>query len=396
MMAPIFRSALMPSDLDPRRTADKARIVDIATDRTLPAYYYTDPAVQEIEKRELFFHTWQFVCHASELDGPGKFVTTAIFDQELFLVRGGDGEIRAFYNVCAHRGHPLVEGRGEQARLVCPYHAWTYDLTGQLIGVRRGKGTTSITKSEIGLVEVRMDRILDMIFVNLDPKAEPLATYAAGLADELTDAIPGLDSFVPRPRAPVAEVPMACNWKLIVDNFLECYHCETAHPTFCDMFHASDVTHRFYAHYMRQHLPSAHKSLTAAYPIDLENDLLDGNFWYLFPNTLFGQTPGTPSLTVSTIIPTGPETAIRRRNLMVAPDFDVERDKAREVFGRNYVGAEDKALCEGVQRGMRQQGFNQGLYMIDPDQENFTEEGVRFFHSRYVAALEEKVASATR
>ena len=91
-----------------------------------------------------------------------------------------------------------------------------------------------------------------------------------------------------------------------------------------------------------------------------------------------------------------PQYATRRRHLLEAPDFDPERDKAREVFGRTYVGAEDKALCEGVQRGMRQQGFNQGLYMIDPDQENFTEEGVRFFHSRYTAALEATIAAATR
>ena len=387
----------MASDLDTRRLAEKARITDIATDKTLPAYYYTAPDVLELEKRELFFRSWQFACFAQELERPGSFVTMSIFDQEIFLVRGADEEIRAFYNVCVHRGHPLVEGRGETSRLICPYHAWMYDLTGQLVGVRRGKGTTEIAKSEIGLTEVRVDRVLDLVFVNLDPRAEPLATYAAGLAESIEARIPGVRDFVVKPGAgPQRTVEMKCNWKAIVDNYLECYHCETAHPTFCDMFHACDVTHEFARNHMLQHLPSAGKAETAAYPIDLDNDLLDGNFWFLFPNTTIGQSPGTPSLFVSSVVPHGPETATRRGYSIVAPDFDPERDRARSEWSMSHVVAEDAALCEAVQRGMRQQGFNQGLYMIDPDQENFTEEGVRFFQSRYAAVMEERLAAETR
>ena len=110
----------MASDLDARRLADKAKIVDIATALTLPAYYYTDPAVLEIEKRELFFRSWQYACHASDLAEPGSYATMSIFDQNIALVRGQDGEIRAFYNVCVHRGHQLIDGSGKTGRLVCP------------------------------------------------------------------------------------------------------------------------------------------------------------------------------------------------------------------------------------------------------------------------------------
>ena len=95
---------------------------------------------------------------------------------------------------------------------------------------------------------------------------------------------------------------------------------------------------------MRQHLPSAGKAETMAYPIDLENDLLDGNFWFLFPNTTIGQLPGTPSLFVSSIVPTGPETAIRRGYSIVSPDFNEERDRARREFSMKYVVAEDEGL----------------------------------------------------
>lgn len=386
----------MASDLDTRRTADKARITDIATARTLPAYYYTDCAVWEIEKSELFFTSWQYACHAAALPGPGSYTTMSIFDQDIVLVRGQDDVVRAFYNVCAHRGHQLVQGSGEAGRLVCPYHAWTYALDGSLIGVRRGRATTQVARSEICLSEVRVERLLDFYFVNLDAGAEPLARYAAGLADQIAAAVPGWEHFVPTSNWRIFDDPFRCNWKTLVDNYLECYHCETAHPTFCDMFHACDVTHDFARNHMRQHLPGAGKSETLAYRIDLENHLLDGNFWFLFPNTLIGQVPGEPSLSISRIIAASPGTCSRDTQLFVRPGADPEHLAARDRFASEFVGAEDRAIVESVQRGLNQRGFNQGLYMIDPDEENFTEEGVRFFHHRYTEAMEDVLAARTR
>lgn len=386
----------MASDLDTRRTADKAPIAEIATARTLPAYYYTDEAVLAIERRELFYRSWQFACHASALAKPGDFATLSIFDQDIVLIHGHDGEVRAFYNVCLHRGHQLVEGSGNTGRLVCPYHAWTYRLDGQLIGVRRGEGSTEIAKSRICLSAVRAERLLDFWFVNLDASAEPLSSCAAGLEEEIRAAIPGLETFVPTGNWRVFDEPFACNWKALIDNYLECYHCETAHPTFCDMFDCTQIRHRFARNHMVQHLPGAGRSETAAYRIDLANHLIDGNFWFLFPNTLIGQVPGEPSINISRVIPQGPERCIRDTRLFVRPGADPEHLAARDSFASEFVGAEDRALVESVQRGMHQQGFNQGLYVIDPEEETYTEEGVRFFHSRYAAALEEAIREGTR
>ena len=172
----------MALDQDLTRVAEKTRITGLATEKTLPAAWYIDPAVLEVEKNHLFFRTWQYACHASELARPGDYVTLSLFDQDIVLTHGADGQIRAFYNVCLHRGHQLVEGAGNKARMVCPYHAWTWALDGRLIGVRRGKTTTQVDKSEICLTSVRVDRLLDFVFVNLDPDAMPLADYASGLA----------------------------------------------------------------------------------------------------------------------------------------------------------------------------------------------------------------------
>jgi len=181
------------------------------------------------------------------------------------------------------------------------------------------------------------------------------------LADQIAAAVPGLSGFERRDNWRAFDSPFACNWKALVDNYLECYHCETGHPTFCDMFQACDVTHNFAGNHMRQHLPSANKSETAAYRIDLNNDLLDGNFWFLFPNTLIAQVPGPPSINISRIVALSPEDCNRATDLFTTPDADPARLAERDKFASEFVGAEDRALVESVQKGMRQQGFNQGL-----------------------------------
>ena len=224
--------------------------------------------------------------------------------------------------------------------------------------MRRGRGTTEVAKSEICLTEIRVDRLLDFVFVNLDPEAEPLESYSDGLAEAIDATIPGSSAFRRTSNWRVFDDPFRCNWKALVDNYLECYHCETAHPTFCDMFHACDVKHSFARNHMLQHLPGAGKSETLAYRIDLENHLIDGNFWFLFPNTLIGQVPGAPSLSISRVVPTSAETCVRDSQLFVAPDADPEHLAARDRFASEKVGAEDRALVESVQKGMHQQAFN--------------------------------------
>ncbi|MEX0310806.1 MAG: aromatic ring-hydroxylating dioxygenase subunit alpha, partial [Tateyamaria sp.] len=109
--------------------------------RTLPARYYTDPAVFAVERAGVLAHTWQFACHAADLRGPGAYATFEIAGESLFAVRGRDGVIRAFYNVCQHRAHQLVQGTGTTRVIVCPYHAWTYELTG---GLRSGPNIKAV------------------------------------------------------------------------------------------------------------------------------------------------------------------------------------------------------------------------------------------------------------
>ncbi|MDH3667210.1 MAG: aromatic ring-hydroxylating dioxygenase subunit alpha [Paracoccaceae bacterium] len=373
----------MPSELDPRSRAERAPLLDIAGSRALPSWAYTDPDLWRAEFPAIFFRHWHYVCHDSALAEPGDYVTTAIHDQELFLTRGHDGGIRAFYNVCAHRGHVLVEGRGSKNRLVCPYHAWTYDLTGRLIGAPGSGKTEGFVRSDICLSDVRVDQMLGFVFVNLDPDAPPLAEYVGDLPEVMRAAVPGLEDMRPQQGTDYFGQDIACNWKVLVDNFLECYHCEPAHPSFSDLLDVPGTTHAFGANYTQQHVPGACKAENAAYPLDLEHDFIDGTFWLLYPNTIMGYLPGDPNFFISRVDPHAPERCRRHADQMVLLGADSQRDEQRRQWARDYVVAEDIALCEAVQRGMRSKGFAQGHYIINPDDENFTEECVRFFHRRY-------------
>ncbi len=383
----------MPSELDPRRQSERALPLDIATSRALPGWAYTDPALWQAEFGRIFFRHWHYVCHESALAELGDYVTTVIHDQELFLTRGHDSEIRAFYNVCAHRGHVLVEGRGSKNRLVCPYHAWTYDLTGQLIGAPGLGKTEGFVRSEICLSDVRVEQMLGFVFVNLDPDAPSLANYVGDLPDMMRAAVSGIEDMRPQQGIEYFGQDIACNWKVLVDNFLECYHCEPAHTSFSDLLDVPGTKHAFGANYTQQHVPGACKAENAAYPLDLEKDFTDGTFWLLYPNTIMGYLPGDPNFFISRVDSRAPDRCRRHADQLNLPGMDGERDEKRRKWARDYVVAEDISLCEAVQRGMRSKGFDQGHYVINPEDEKFTEECLRFFHRRYAGQMREALSA---
>ena len=126
--------------------------------RTLPGRYYCDPEIFEQEKRRIFQHSWQYVGHVSMLPAPGSYIVREILDQSLFLLRDREGELRAFFNVCQHRAHRLLEGEGQLAAIVtCPYHGWAYDLAGALRSARGAEGLEGFDKKDFSLVPVRLD-----------------------------------------------------------------------------------------------------------------------------------------------------------------------------------------------------------------------------------------------
>ena len=159
---------------------------------SLAAKYYTDPEVFKLETNGLLARTWQFAVHASQLKETGDYFTFDMAGESLFCIKGRDGEIRTFYNVCQHRAHQLVSGQGQTRVVVCPYHAWTYELTGELRAGPNIKAVEGFDKSSICLTFVRTEVFLGFIFVNLDNDAKPMDEWFPNVRTELESYIPPL------------------------------------------------------------------------------------------------------------------------------------------------------------------------------------------------------------
>ena len=361
--------------------------------RTLAARYYIQPDILEQEKENVFFRTWQYACHASQLAEPGSFVTMEIFDQKLLLSKGHDDIIRAFYNVCPHRGHTLVEGSGVKTRFTCPYHAWTFSLDGRLRGMPRGENTDAPSRSGICLSEVRVDRLIDFIFVNLDPEAQPLSEFVPGLEEQIREVVPDLsDMALVTGDQLGASYPCEANWKVLVDNYLECHHCGVAHDTFNDIMDIANSKFSLHPNYTHQIAPTKKIENNRAFPLNLEHDVTVAHFWYMYPNIGFGLFPGARAFYLSAWTPITVDQAHRTSTFLEpkAPTDPgmLERSRARSKWSSSVVTLEDKALCENVQIGLHQRGYTQGWYVTDPEQHGISEHAMRHFHDLYLAAME--------
>ena len=193
----------------------------------IPLGRYTDPAFYELEIHSLFGRTWLYACHDSELAGPGSYLLTDIVGAPVLLVRGNDGQVRAFYNACRHRGAPVVRGaRGTARLLVCQFHSWSYDLEGTLVRVPDEGDFVGLCREERGLPPVRCESWGGWWFVNLDPEAPALRDFLHPITTLLADV-----AASPLRVIDAKSVDLACNWKILAEGFLEVYHARTVHPT---------------------------------------------------------------------------------------------------------------------------------------------------------------------
>jgi Rieske 2Fe-2S family protein len=201
---------------------------------TLPGHFYTDPAIFELEQAKIFEARWFAVARSSEVSTPGKFKTVDVGRESVILVRGRDRQLRAFFNVCRHRGAKLcVEESGEAKRnLQCPYHAWTYGLDGKLVAAPNLTKMQDIDRTEYGLVNVHLREWLGYAWVCLADEPPSFEDTVIGAATQrLGDAEAinswGIDELQVGRRI---TYDVKANWKLIIENFMECYHCATIHP----------------------------------------------------------------------------------------------------------------------------------------------------------------------
>jgi choline monooxygenase len=318
---------------------------------TLPWGWYTDAEILRREQERIFRCTWQYAGPAEHVAEPQTFLTCRAGDVPVVAVRDREGALRAFVNVCRHRGSVVAEGRGRRATLQCPYHAWTYGLDGSLTAAPRADRERGFDPSGLSLLPVAVDTWGPFVFVNPDSEATPLAKTLGSLPR----IVSGLDSLRFHHRA---EYELAANWKIACENFLECYHCPVAHPAFSAVV---DVDPDAY-------VLEAHETFWSQFARLRENESAPaGQFHLVFPNVKLNVYPGPPNLSIGPVLPSGPHRASGYLDYFFPEDAD-EGWIGELISFDAQVGREDTKLVESVQRGVQAGVIDHGRLLPESEQ----------------------------
>jgi phenylpropionate dioxygenase-like ring-hydroxylating dioxygenase large terminal subunit len=355
---------------------EKGNFTEVAHDSfTLPSRYYTDPDIHQQEIHNIFLRSWLYAGHITDLPETGDYFTQDLAGQPIMVVHGQDGELRAFFNVCQHRGHMLLSGKGQvKSRIVCPYHAWCYGLDGSLATARLTRDVPGFDKTEFGLKPIQHTVVAGLIFINFDSNATPEDGDLPDFEKTIIDHLPQMSEFAANHRF---DFDVAANWKVVIDNFSEGYHIHVAHPTLATLYNekggASQIGKR-YGFYQK----TAHPGFAGLDTKGGEPYLT----WFLWPNLCLLSLPGSAQLIVLRINPNGPGRSLEHADIYSrtgdqSPSLEAVKSLFAEMFNR-----EDIALVESVQRGLGSLGYDQGRYVADLEGSWFTESALHRFHSQ--------------
>ncbi|MEP1207678.1 MAG: ring-hydroxylating oxygenase subunit alpha [Rhizobiaceae bacterium] len=351
---------------------------------SLRAEAYVDPRWFDLDQQAIVSRSWQWVCHVEKLRAPGSYIAVQIAGQPIAVVRDQQGALRAFYNVCKHRAHELLSGEGNTSRILCPYHAWVYRLDGRLARAPHTENLEDFDTDAICLDQVQVEEFCGFIFVNLDRDAESLSAQSKDLETEIRHWAPDIDQLTFGHRL---SYEIESNWKNVVDNFLECYHCPTAHKDFCELVDMDTYKVTTYGIYS-SHMADAGNSPNAAY--DVSNATVRTHaVWWLWPTTCLMRYPGRSSMIVLNIIPAGPGKTLETYDFYLeTPEPDATELEAIRYLDE-VLQVEDINLVESVQRGMNTPAFNQGRIVHDPEGSGKSEHAVHHFHGLVLDAYRE-------
>ena len=338
------------------------------TEMSLPAWLYTDPAFFALERERLFRAAWQIVCHVNDVPAAGDYQALDFLDERVVTLRGADGLVRSFHNVCRHRASRLADGTSGNCghRLVCPYHAWSYGLDGRLAAIPPWQGFDGVDKTQLGLVPVEQEIWRGFVFVRFQgggpSVADMMAPYDAEIAAYAFEELQSRGKVVLRPR-PV-------NWKNVGDNYADGLHILVAHPGLSRLFAGS------YAVEARDWVDKMSGQITETpSPNGSERGyqaLLGGfdhlppvlrrtwNYYKLWPNLAFDVYPD--QVDFMQFIPVSATETLIREIAYAHPDERRETRAARYLNWRinRQVNAEDTALIARVQAGMASSAYVSG------------------------------------
>jgi choline monooxygenase len=312
--------------------------VSVATN---PWLWYSDPEVWSLEQERIFGRSWQYVGHAGMARRAGDFFTARAGRIPVVVTHADDGETRAFVNVCRHRGSTVVDGAGSRKTLQCPYHAWTYGLDGRL----RAAPRADFELEDVGLAPVRLERWGPFLFVNPDADAEPLAEWLGPVPAQVAELGLDVDALEFHHRS---EWSVAANWKVVTENFLECYHCAVAHPGFSALVDVSPEAYR---------LEVGRLHSTQVGPA--RDGETRSQFHFVWPSTGINVFPGEANLSIGPFVPGAPDRTDRFLDYFFGAGVS-ETWIAELLELDDTVGREDTALVERVQVGVSSGAIAEG------------------------------------
>lgn len=359
--------------------SDFDETLPLAEASTIPASWYTDPRVAELERRAVFGGTWQSVGRVDQVLEPGQYLTADVAGEPVVVVRGQDRTLRAFFNVCRHHAAAVMtEPCGRAERLRCPYHGWTYGLDGHLSSTPQFEGVERFDRARSGLVPVDVAVWENFVFVHTGPEPIPFERHLGALVDHVRPLGLTKLTFVER-----REWTLACNWKVFVDNYLDGgYHIPYLHRGLNSILQFKDYRIENFERFCLQSSPidpTGGEAMTASVR---KGQAL---YYWLYPNFMLNWYEGY--LDTNLVIPLGQD------RMKVVFDFYFA-DASPEAAERNRrsmdvserIQDEDHAICESVQRGLRSRAYSKGRLSVRH------EAGESLFHRLLAADLRRAAA----
>lgn len=326
---------------------------------TIPAPWYFDPRIAELERASAFGSTWQVVGRADEVRRAGQFFTQELAEEPLVVVRGDDRQLRAFYNVCRHHAAAVVtEPRGCAKQFRCPYHGWTYSTDGALKGMVEFDGVCNFDRAKNGLVPVRADIWENFVFVNLDEHATPLCEFL-GIVPELVAPLElskKLHFFDRRVYT------LNCNWKVYVDNYLDGgYHIPHAHKGLSSVIEYTKYT---IENFERACLQSSPLSSDSSSEVGVAATRQGRAFYlWIYPNFMINAYEGV--MDTNLVLPLAVDRCAVVFDYYFADTSAADEARHRESIAvSEKVQDEDMAICGSVQRGLGSRAYIAGRLSV--------------------------------
>jgi len=352
---------------------------------TIPAAWYTDPRVAHLELQSVFSRNWQAVGRLAQLEKPGDYLTASVANEPIVVVRGRDGKLRAFYNVCRHHAMTVMnEPCGHAEHMRCPYHGWTYNLEGELRGMTEFEGVKNFERADHGLVPVCVEPWENFVFVNLDPNAASLHDFLGSLVKLVKPLGFGQLKFVER-RSYVQN----CNWKVYVDNFLDGgYHVPHMHKGLNSVLDYTNYTIENVDRCCVQSSPVSVDAKSEASAAATRKGDRAYYFWQ-YPNFMLNWYEGY--LDTNLVLPLGVDRCEVIFDFYFGDTSEANLPYVRQSMGvSELVQQEDIVICDGVQRGLSSRAYQAGRLSVR------REAGEHLFHRLLAADLKDSRAAFAR